>query len=331
MIESANPPAQALWWWPMPRIGIACFDDEREDEDADHDRREAVQDVEPELHLAAELPATRTRSRRSRPATPIGKRDRASRSATSMNVPTIAGAIPPPVSPNTAGPFVKKSQLSAWNALSEDRADEDHEHRDREQRRERRADLGERGSTRSLRRERPVAADARAGSARSASIVTPLELPVEAVDDPLRDDVRDERDREQDQREVERATRPRCSSARSGSCRRAGSRACCRCRRARAWSGWSVLPITCVTAIASPSARPSPSVIAGDDAALARTGRSTPRTISQRVAPRPSEASLTSRGTLDEELAADRRGDRDDHDRQHDDRRRARPPAAARR
>ena len=33
--------------------------------------------------------------------------------ATSMSVPTNAGAIPPPVSPNTAGPFVKKSRLSA--------------------------------------------------------------------------------------------------------------------------------------------------------------------------------------------------------------------------
>ena len=30
-----------------------------------------------------------------------------------MNVPTIAGAMPPPDWPNVAGPFVKKSQLSA--------------------------------------------------------------------------------------------------------------------------------------------------------------------------------------------------------------------------
>ena len=57
------------------------------------------------------------------------------------------------------------------------------------------------------------------------------------------------------------------------------------------------MPITCVTAIASPSARPRPSVTAAT--MPPRTyGTTTPRTISQRVAPSPTDASLMSRGTL---------------------------------
>jgi hypothetical protein len=36
--------------------------------------------------------------------------------ATISSVPTSAGAMPPPDSPNSAGPFVKKSQLSAPTA-----------------------------------------------------------------------------------------------------------------------------------------------------------------------------------------------------------------------
>ena len=62
--------------------------------------------------------------------------------ATSMAVPTIAGAIPPPVSPNTASPLVKKFQFSASSARRKTDHDEDHEHRDGGQRRERGEDLG---------------------------------------------------------------------------------------------------------------------------------------------------------------------------------------------
>ena len=55
-----------------------------------------------------------------------------------------------------------------------------------------------------------------------------------------------------------------------------------------------MLPITCVTAIASPSARPSPSVTAATTPP--RTyGTTTPRTISQRVAPSPIDASFERR------------------------------------
>ena len=49
-------------------------------------------------------------------------------------------------------------------------------------------------------------------------------------------------------------------------------------------------------------------------------GTTTVFTISHRVAPSPIEPSSSSRRHTDEELAADRRGDRDGHDRQHDDR-----------
>ena len=56
------------------------------------------------------------------------------------------------------------------------------------------------------------------------------------------------------------------------------------------------LPITCVTAIASPSARPSPSMIAATTPPRVY-GRTTPRTISQRVAPRANAPSSSSRGT----------------------------------
>ena len=50
-------------------------------------------------------------------------------------------------------------------------------------------------------------------------------------------------------------------------------------------------PITCVTAIASPSARPSPRMIAATTPPFT-DGITTPSTISQRVAPRPSDASF---------------------------------------
>ena len=80
------------------------------------------------------------------------------------------------------------------------------------------------------------------------------------------------------------------------------------------------LPITCVTAIASPSARPSPRMTAATTPP--RTVRQDDAlTISQRVAPSPIAPSSSSRRDADEELAADRRRDRDDHDRQDDHRR----------
>ena len=59
----------------------------------------------------------------------------------------------------------------------------------------------------------------------------------------------------------------------------------------------SVPPITCVTAIASPIARPSPSITAATRPPRVY-GSTTPRIISQRVAPSASAASLRSRGTV---------------------------------
>ena len=58
----------------------------------------------------------------------------------------------------------------------------------------------------------------------------------------------------------------------------------------------TVLPITCVTAIASPTARPRPRIIAAAMPPRAY-GKTTPRTISQRVVPSASAPSLRSRGT----------------------------------
>ena len=56
-------------------------------------------------------------------------------------------------------------------------------------------------------------------------------------------------------------------------------------------------PITCVTAIASPTARPMPSRIAATTPPRVK-GMITPRTISQRVSPRPYAPSFRSGGTL---------------------------------
>ena len=112
MIERAKPPASALWWWPMPRSGSFTLTHEREHEDADHDRREAVQDVEPEPDLLADPPwCELTHVDRRQHAG--RQRQRGRRGDEDGSVPTSAGAIPPPDSPNVAGPFVKKSQLSA--------------------------------------------------------------------------------------------------------------------------------------------------------------------------------------------------------------------------
>src|SRR3954470_472319 len=61
------------------------------------------------------------------------------------------------------------------------------------------------------------------------------------------------------------------------------------------WSGMK-LPITCETAIASPSARPSPRITAATTPPRT-VGMMTVRTISQRVAPRPMDASSRSSGT----------------------------------
>jgi hypothetical protein len=58
----------------------------------------------------------------------------------------------------------------------------------------------------------------------------------------------------------------------------------------------AALPITCVTAIASPSARPRPSTTAAV-IPLRVYGITTPRTISQRVVPSASAPSSSSRGT----------------------------------
>ena len=58
----------------------------------------------------------------------------------------------------------------------------------------------------------------------------------------------------------------------------------------------AALPITWVTAIASPSARPRPSTTAAV-IPLRVYGMTTPRTISQRVVPRASAPSSSSRGT----------------------------------
>ena len=80
------------------------------------------------------------------------------------------------------------------------------------------------------------------------------------------------------------------------------------------------LPITCVTAIASPSARPRPRMIAAT---------TPPRHVGHDdgLHHLPARRAETERRLLEllrhaeEELAADRRGDRDRHDREHDDRR----------
>ena len=283
MIESANPPAQALWWWPIPSIGHLRLDDQREDEDADHDRREPVQDVEPELHLLgdprrreladvdrdqhADRQRDRRRDRDEHERADERRRDAAAGLAEDGR--PLGEEVPVERVERLARAPSRRGSTSSATAISAATRSP----------RPRRP-----GSCASRRRERPVAwSEIALHSARSRA------LALEPVDDALRDEVRDERDHEQDQPEVDERRRARCSWRRSGSCSRAGSPACSPGRRARAWNGRRLLPITCVTAIASPSARPRPERDRRDDAALARTGRS-------RRAPSPS-ASRRARST----------------------------------
>ena len=244
-----------------------------------------------------------------------------------MSVPTIAGAMPPPVSPKTAG------------ALGEEVPVQRVERRARRPSRRGCTSTATASSAASDRHDLGSAVDpqpaprapGRLERDRSSALSgRPFDWPVEAVHDPLRDDVRRRSViTSRISAEVEQRRRRSMFVRRAlVAARELARERVAAARRARAWSGCRVLPITCVTAIASPSARPRPSVIAATTPPFTY-GTTTPRTISQRVAPSPSEASFTSRGHAHEELAADRRGDRDDHDRQHDDRRRARPPAAA--
>ena len=107
-------------------------------------------------------------------------------------------------------------------------------------------------------------------------------------------------------------------------CRRPGTAPAIRLASVSPGSNSDVLmatlsPITCVTAIASPTARPSPRIIAAAIPARAY-GKMTPRTISHRVAPSASAPSLSSLRHAEEELTADARDDRDDHDREDQDR-----------
>ena len=78
-----------------------------------------------------------------------------------------------------------------------------------------------------------------------------------------------------------------------------------------------VTPITCVTAIASPIARPSPSTDAASRPGPTY-GITTLRIVSHRVAPRAIEPSWMSRRDAGEELARHAGDDGDDHDHEHD-------------
>ena len=238
MIESAKPPAQALWWWPSPRIGIVRLHRQREDEDADHDRREAVQDVEPELHLRGERLrrelADVDRDQRRRP----GARS-PSRSTTSMSVPTIAGAMPPPVSPKTAGPLVNRFQSSASNRRA--RTPSRRGSRARRPRTARRAiarDLGDAVDAAAAAVARPVAFSEQLMARRS--MPSPLELRSKRWTIRWATTFVDERDHEQDQRRG-RASDAICdrSSARSGSCFASWLASVLPGAKSESWSGWS--------------------------------------------------------------------------------------------
>ena len=76
-----------------------------------------------------------------------------------------------------------------------------------------------------------------------------------------------------------------------------------------------LLPMTSATAIVSPIARPSPSITA-PTRPLRTRGNTATRSISHRVAPIASAAFLSSCGDGEQRLAAERRDDRRDHDRE---------------
>ena len=230
-----------------------------------------------------------------------------------MIEPTNAGAMPPPVSPNTAGPLMKRFQLSASNALDEHRADEDHEQPDRDA-----------APRRSRRRSRGRSCAAAAASARSPGARlrlhqrSPARWRSKRWTMTLRREVRDERDHEQDQRRGRRARRARWPSGRSGSCSRAGSRGCSRSREREVERLQAVADhLGDRDRLAERPAEPErdrrddPALDVGDDHASHRL---------------PSRCAEPDRGLLhvprdvDEELLADRRGDRDHHHRQDDDR-----------
>ena len=140
----------------------------------------------------------------------------------------------------------------------------------------------------------------------------PLEF--EAANDDLRDQVRHEPDHEQDRREVEERRDLAASSTAPWNWLAIRLASVSPARRATRGSSGAG-PITCVTAIASPSARPSPRISAAaipgrDD------GRTTPRTISHGVAPSASAPSSSSRGTARNSSRQMLGDDRDDHDRQ---------------
>ena len=125
----------------LPRRLAGADDEKRVDEDADHDRRHAVQDVEREPHVALDLLVGELRDV-DRDRTPVGSANTVA-SATMMSEPTMAFLMPPPDSPKVACTCVNRSRLSAgiarWITLNTTIA----ENGDRAEGREGRDELGD--------------------------------------------------------------------------------------------------------------------------------------------------------------------------------------------
>ena len=101
------------------------------DEDPDHDRGDAVEDVQRRAHDHRATGRRRTRSRRSRSA-PRSATPSQPPTAMSTTEPTMAFWIPPPLSPKVAWFLVNRSKLRAGIALTTTEPTMSREQRDRE-------------------------------------------------------------------------------------------------------------------------------------------------------------------------------------------------------
>ena len=105
---------------------------------ADHDRRQAVHQVEHELDRRRAASASANSFVKIAISTPSGTRDQRVAMPTRIAEPTISGAIPPPGWPKSGRSLVRKPIESWAGAALGDRPDHDREHRHRDERRDQR-------------------------------------------------------------------------------------------------------------------------------------------------------------------------------------------------
>ena len=291
-------------------------DQQAEDEQADDDRRQAVEDVEREPDRPAPAAGRRTPSGRSRSARRAASRS-ASPSATITAVPTIAGAMPPLAPPNCGGSRSEEVEAERAAAALDDGQDDDRRGPRRRAARPR-SPCPRRARLTSRRRRRLPARRRAAPSGRARRRLMRGDRvlsDVEAAPDPLREQVAGDADHEQDQR------RGRTAMPCAGPSSHPGTAAAMRLASVSAGRETArraidePAPITCVTAIASPSARPRPRKTAAATPGRRRRQHDAADDLPARGAER-GRAVLQLLRDRQEQVAAQRRDDRHDHDRQ---------------